>query len=330
MPLPDPGSGRRDSGGNGRGLGLGLETESRLLDSLGDVRLASGVRWLVLCTLLACETTARGPVTDGPGRDHVVPVAAVDAGTSDDGSVRGEDVARDPSSVPLEAPSPFLEMEVEGHGTAIVSVPRGATSRRPVLVATHGNYDRPEWQCEVWRGIVGDRGFVLCPRGNARPDSPAPDDIRFTYPQNAALEKEIDDDLAALRERFPDHVDPGSMIYAGFSLGAIMGVSILSRGRNAERFPRAVLVEGGHDKWTPAAVKAFASGGGQRVLFACAQPGCASDAKRVATLLDKAGVATRTLYGGKNLGHRYDGPVADGIADVFGWLVEGDARWETR
>src|SRR5262249_43822053 len=158
---------------------------------------------------------------EAPGSDHVAPAPSVES--APDASAEAS-APRDPSSIPLEAPAPFLEMEVDGHGTAIVSVPRGATSRRPVLVATHGNYDRPEWQCEVWRGIVGDRGFVLCPRGLARPDSPAADDIRFTYPDNRALEKEIDDDLVELHARFPHHVDPGPMLYAGFSLGAIMGV----------------------------------------------------------------------------------------------------------
>ncbi len=195
-----------------------------------------------------------------------------------------------------------------GFPTAVVSVPIGATARRPVLIASHGNYDRPEWQCQVWRDIVGDGVFVLCPRGVARPDSPSASDVRFTYESNARLEQEIDAGLAALRARFPEHVDPGAVLYTGFSLGAIMGSAIAAR--RAALFPRLVLVEGGHDKWTPATAKAFADGGGQRVLFVCAQAGCGAAAAAAAARLDKAGVLARVARS-KEAGHRYDGPVAE-------------------
>ncbi len=96
--------------------------------------------------------------------------------------------------------------------------------RSPWLGALlHGNYDRPEWQCVVWRGIVGDAAFIRCPRGVPRPDSPSPDDIRFTYASNQALEREIDAGIGALRARFPLFVDDERPLYTGFSLGAIMG-----------------------------------------------------------------------------------------------------------
>src|SRR5262249_57017702 len=116
----------------------------------------------------------------------------------------------------LDAPAPFADLPLEGFAAAVVSLPIGTSARRPVVLATHGNYDRPEWQCEVWRGIVGDRAFVLCPRGIARPDSPSPDDIRFTYPTNAVLERELDAGLQALRVRFADRLDDGAILYTGF------------------------------------------------------------------------------------------------------------------
>ncbi|WP_437623565.1 hypothetical protein [Sorangium sp. So ce1151] len=228
---------------------------------------------------------------------------------------------------PLRAEGPFVELAVEGFPSAVVSVPIGATARRPVLIASHGNYDRPEWQCQVWRGIAGDGAFILCPRGAARSDSPSASDVRFTYESNARLEQEIDAGLAALRARFPEHVDPGAVLYTGFSLGAIMGSAIAAR--RAALFPRLVLVEGGHDKWTPASAKAFAEGGGQRVLFVCAQAGCGAAASAAAARLEKAGVLTRVVRG-KEAGHRYDGPVAEETQRALGWAIEGDARWHAR
>lgn len=232
-----------------------------------------------------------------------------------------------PQPPALTAAEPFIELTVEGFAPAIVSLPRGARDKRPVVLATHGNYDRPEWQCAIWRGIVGDGVFILCPRGTARPDSPSADDIRFTYASNQALEREIDAGMAALRARFPEHVDAEHPLYTGFSLGAIMGVSIAAR--HPGRYLRMVLVEGGHDKWTPEAAKAFATGGEARVLFVCSQPWCANDARAAAGKLTRAGAATQVVRG-PSVGHRYDGPIAEAAKGALPWVLTGDARWESR
>nr|UZH23212.1 hypothetical protein [myxobacterium MSr12020] len=216
-----------------------------------------------------------------------------------------------------------MRLEVEGHGDAVVSLPRGADGKRRVVIATHGNYDRPEWQCEVWRGIVGDSAFILCPRGVPRPDSPAADDIRFTYSSNQELERETDAALAALRERFAGYVDDEAPLYTGFSLGAIMGVSIAARAPSRHR--RLVLIEGGHDKWTQETARAFAAGGGERVLFVCSQAYCANDARRAAARLDKAGIATRVVRG-PDVGHRYDGPTAAETKKALPWVLESSTR----
>jgi hypothetical protein len=236
-----------------------------------------------------------------------------------------------PSSPPpppprLGADAPLVPLAVDGFADAVVSVPVGATTPRPIVVAAHGNYDRPEWQCEVWRPIVKARAFVLCPRGVARPDSPAADDIRFTYVDNRALEKEVDAGLAALRARFAEWVAPGPVLWGGFSLGAIMGVAIATR-RPAD-FPRLALVEGGHDRWTAATAGAFAKNGGLRVLFACGQKACEHAARSVGAHLERSGAASK-MVSSPDSGHTYDGAVAEQVAAAFDWLVEGDPRFSS-
>jgi pimeloyl-ACP methyl ester carboxylesterase len=114
------------------------------------------------------------------------------------------------------------------------------------------------------------------------------------------------------------------MVYIGFSLGAMLGVPFVAR--QPARFPRVVLVEGGHDPWTPERAKAFAAGGGKRVMFACGQESCLVDAKRAEAVVAKAGVATKIVYG-PGVGHGYTGAVADAIAKELGWLLEGDPRF---
>lgn len=270
----------------------------------------------------ACEGPRPGQPPDGP--------RAADAMAEAPSQSAAPPPAPPPPPPPpdptlLTVPGPIIPLPVDGHPEAVVSVPIGAAGRRPVVIAAHGNFDRPEWQCQVWRGIVGDAAFVLCPRGVPRSDSPSRDDIRFTYESNQRLEQEIDAGLAALAARFPEHVDPGPVLYTGFSLGAIMGVSIAAR--RPGRFPRLVLVEGGHDKWTPATAKAFADGGGLRALFVCGQAWCANDAKRAATRLDRARIATKVARSGREVGHTYDGAVAEEARKALPWVLEGDPRW---
>jgi predicted esterase len=228
-----------------------------------------------------------------------------------------------PAVKTLSAPAPFAALEVPGHAAAVVSLPLGATSPRPVLVATQGNYDKPEWQCDMWRSVVENRGFVICPRGMKHPSSP-PGDPRHRYASNAALEREIHAALDALRARYPEFVAQGPVVYAGFSQGAIMGAPIISR--NPSLFTRAVLIEGGYDKMSPGVVRSFAKGGGERVLFACGQGLCERLAGESAKALGKLGVEARVVHGAGE-GHSYFGKVADEVRRSFDWVVGLDARW---
>ncbi|HEY3237631.1 MAG TPA: hypothetical protein VGJ84_23120, partial [Polyangiaceae bacterium] len=121
---------------------------------------------------------------------------------------------------PLQAAEPTLALEVPGFRTAVVSVPTGAREPRPVWVALHGNFDRPEWQCGVWREVTGAFPFILCPRGSPRTDAPKSLD-RWTYLGVAQTEKELEAGLEALRSRFTGYVSDGTVVFLGFSLGAI-------------------------------------------------------------------------------------------------------------
>lgn len=259
-------------------------------------------RLLALALIAACE------------RPHPAPPAEV--------------AAPPPVASPLPAPEPpkslqgkeLAPLAVPGFADAVVSLPLGTTKRRPIIVACHGNYDRPEWQCATWRSILGDaRAFVLCPRGIARPDSPSADDTRFTYASADAMTKELDAGLASLRAKYGEFVDEGPMIYTGFSLGAIYGVSYVLR--DPSRFPRLVLTEGSHGNWTPSAVNAFAKKGGERVLFACGQPSCVTMATTVANVMKKVTLDAKVVHG-KGVGHGYTGPVADEIQALLPWLID--------
>lgn len=230
----------------------------------------------------------------------------------------------EPSLPPLRSDPPIVPLRVEGFADAVVSVPLGATSPRPVVVATHGAWDGPDGLCDDQRWIFHDAAWVVCPRGRPAADK------TFRYDGVDSLAHEIDADLRALAARYPGYVDEGAMLYTGFSLGAILGVGVVTR--DPARFPRAVLIEGGEDRWTPALASRFARGGGRRVLFACGLRGRVPAAERAAAMLERAGVSSRAVLGklpdtGQFI-HWYNGPIADETKAAEPWLFDGDARWD--
>ncbi len=234
-----------------------------------------------------------------------------------------------PTSTPtpiLESPTPFVALPVAGFADAVVSVPTGASSPRPIVVVAHGLDDRPEGQCDVWRWIVDGRAFVVCPRGVAVVASKYEG---FTYPGGEALAREVDAAVEALRAQFAPWIADGPMVYAGFSLGANLGVHVVERAPS--RFPYVVLTEGGEDAWTTFDAKQFQARGGKRILFACGLAVRVATANVAASRLVAAGIDSKVVLGklpGKTeFMHWYNGPVADEIRAQLDWLVEGDSRW---
>ena len=223
----------------------------------------------------------------------------------------------------LQSDPPIVPLPIAGSPAAVVSVPIGATSPRPIIVATHGMWDFPEGLCDDQRWIFRDTAWVLCPRGRPLPDK------TFRYDSADALAREIDAGVAALAARYPGYVDDGPMLYTGFSLGAVLGVGVVTR--SPARFPRAVLIEGGEDKWTPSLARAYARGGGQRVLFACGLRGRLPAAEQAAAWLERAGVGARAvlgkLPGQAQFIHWYNGPIAEATRAAAPWLLGGDPRW---
>lgn len=251
---------------------------------------------------------------------------------------------------PLSSPSPTTTLAVPGFAEAVTVVPVGITRPAPVVVAVIGIGDTPEEQCAVWRELVGQRAFVVCPRGLpnfVRPEAaeqpeqaegepqqegeeppPAPDvppkQMGYYEPDAARLEKEIDAAIAALKTRWGRHVGDREMVYAGFSRGAFLGAQLAPK--RADRFRRVILIEGGHSPWTEQSAAAFAKAGGTRVLFACGQQSCIDDALGAAGLLGRQKVETRTVLG-EGEGHDYKKQVKDEVRRSLDWLTDGDPAW---
>ena len=225
-----------------------------------------------------------------------------------------------PSDPVVAAPPPplrgdFESLSVAGYLDAWVSLPTGATNRRPVVIVVHGAGDRPERQCLGWRHATREYPFVICPRGRAAP--------RYTHIGGAALLEYIDGALQALAARYPDYVDTEKPLLAGFSLGAAQVTELAAR--LPARFPRIALVEGATKAWSSARISAFLDGGGQRVLFGCGQDGVRDRAERTAKRLESLGLDARVVYA--NVGHHFAPSLQEAVRAELAWLMEGDDRW---
>lgn len=216
-----------------------------------------------------------------------------------------------PSSPPRSAqalfePTPLVGLAVPGFRDAIVSVPLGAREPRLVALALHGNFDRPEWQCEVWRRITRGEVFVLCPRGIPRRDVPKELD-RWEWGSLAQTKAELLAALSALEARYPEHVRRGPRVFTGFSLGAILGARLI---QDPELdVGAAVLVEGGYQGFTRAKLQNLEARL-KGLLFACGQTECRNQYRYQLEPLLRRTRLSASMVADIKAGHTYDDPVA--------------------
>jgi len=284
---------------------------------------------MLLAAFGACRTEAQSdPVAPAAGLDLIAApsvTSPVEEQALPGPRLSTDEGTRMASSLTASKPvAELIALRVPGYHDAVVGLPSGASPPRPVLVAVHGNYDRVEPFCETWAQVSQQWAFVLCPRGQARVDAGTRAD-RWTFGWNGRdLEREIDAGLKALKHRYGDQVSDGPVVFAGFSLGAILGADIVLW--KPKRYTRAVLVEGGTTNWSLSTAKTFARGGGQKMMFACGQEACVKDTRVGLYWLETAGVDARTAYAG-TIGHTYDGIVAEEMTRQWAWLTDGDPRW---
>jgi hypothetical protein len=200
---------------------------------------------------------------------------------------------------------------------AFVSVPVGATTARPIVVAIHGAVDRPDWACSEWRGATDGYSFIVCPRGSAYGQS-------FVWSSIAELERQAVASVAAVRAKYGAYVAAGPAIYASFSQGSQLAPYVVAR--HADLFPVIALDEGGYASTAGPFGAAFARAGGKRALLACSTYNCENDFAASARSLPASGIDTRVSKLG-TFGHTMDGRALTALHEQWKWLVRDDPRW---
>src|SRR5258706_338011 len=163
------------------------------------------------------------------------------------------------------------------------------------VVGVHGAGDRAEWSCGGWRLASQASAFVTCPQGVKL----SPDTYAWASPK--MLGDRVEAALRLTRARYDRYLDPGPMIFAGFSQGASFAEPFLRR--NAARFPIVILAEGGYQAaHSFAFAKAFRAAGGRRIVLACGTPACFRSANSSKKLLERAGLEV-LIVGDAKAGH---------------------------
>jgi pimeloyl-ACP methyl ester carboxylesterase len=179
-----------------------------------------------------------------------------------------------PRLAPLPADGWLVDLEVPGFGSAKLALPVAAREPRRIVIALHGVADRPEWACGAYRGIVGGKPFVLCPRGVKRKDlSPSAD--RYSFGSGDDTARELRAALTALKSKYGAYVAAGPVILGGFEVGADHAAQIALQ--EPAFFARLLLVGASKETWPSSAAALFGRQGGELALFA---GGPASNAER--------------------------------------------------
>lgn len=220
---------------------------------------------------------------------------------------------------PLDAPAWRIELPVSGFGAASVALPLGATTPRPIAVVLHGAADHPDWQCGSFRGVLGGKAFIVCPRGRA-----AAVPGRFDPGSVDDSAAELRAALAALKARFGGHVAPSPILLIGYAEGARVAAELARQ--EPKFFARVALVNGEPSAFTPSASSIFAQRGGKRVLFFCTNASCDDSGVSRALLLARAKVPAKAVR--HDVGPYLDARFTAALSRELPWLLEDDARFK--
>jgi hypothetical protein len=204
-----------------------------------------------------------------------------------------------------------------------LSVPLGATEKRPIVVALHGALDQPGMSCAEWRGMFGPYPFIVCPAGTRL------NKTQYVWGDPRVLRATIDRAVAAAEARYPGRIEHEGAVWASFSQSGMLSAQALAA--PGMKFRYAVLLEGVPKDLRPLP-GAFVHAGISRALFANQQAGWSGQheaAARTVAAVGGGGIETRhVLIGDGSWGHFLRGETFPLMRDALPWLTAGDAVWK--
>ncbi len=183
----------------------------------------------LLCALLSAAcTSSSGPVTVAPPAADVRAPAPVASHAPPPPEVKPP---------PPRAVGPF-EAPFATHRNVYFAIPPEAGGKHRLIANLHGLCNPPGYACGYWVPAATERGFLVCPAGNATCGAGGPPTWTESFD---ATDADLERAVAAVEARYPGEIDREGAVLTGFSRGAYMA-PYLAR-KHPGRWPYLVLIE---------------------------------------------------------------------------------------
>jgi hypothetical protein len=183
------------------------------------------------------------------------------------------------------------------------------------MAMLHGMCNPPGYACGYWTTSAAERGFLVCPTGNAS-CGPGMYNAPTWTEADAKIDEDLEANIEAVMKEFPNEVSRDGAVLAGFSRGASAAVAIAQS--HPGRWPYLLL----NEMPVPLSADSLKKWGVRAVALVAGEVGAnAGYAKSTAAALDKAGLPARAWIM-PHAGHYYSGNIDDIMREAIGWLVE--------
>jgi poly(3-hydroxybutyrate) depolymerase len=202
--------------------------------------------------------------------------------------------------------------------TVYFAVPPTSGGPRRLIANLHGMCNPPSYACGYWLNAGTERGFVVCPTGNASCGPGA-----YNAPTWTTGAPQMGDDLeravATVEASYPGEISPEGAILTGFSKGGYVAPAIAARkpGRFAYLLINEADVALDAVSLRKAGVRAVALVAGELGSQLAGE-------KRTAARLEAQGFPAKVWVMPK-AGHHYSANIDAIMAEAIDWLVSHDA-----
>ena len=253
------------------------------------------------------------PITPAPdpAADATVGALTVDA------SPEPPEVRKAPRATPPFR-GPFESAFVPGRSVYFAAPAKGESSRR-LVGHLHGICYPPSYSCGKWARAATERGFLVCPTGNATCGDGGHGPPSWEAPSWDELVRDMDRDLeqsiALVSTRFPKELEREGAILTGFSRGAY-AAPVLAR-MHPGRWPYLVLIEAA----APMTVASLRQAGVRAVAMVAGERGPEiSGMRKIADTLAADGFPVR-FFVMPEVAHLYSDNVDDLMSDAFDFVL---------
>jgi predicted esterase len=269
---------------------------------------------------LACQRRADAPRADAASAPASEDAAAADLSARIAESTRAPTPEAAPEAAPdlgPREPGPFeLAWPGTDGGTRTVYYVAPISRAKPqrLLANLHGVCNPPAYACGYWVQAASERGFLICPTGNARCGAGQYNAPTWTLDADG-MDRDLELAISAVDAQSPGELEREGAILTGFSKGAYAAATIAAK--HPGRWPYLILNEAD----VSLSAKALRAAQVRAVaLIAGELSGQAAGEKRTAAALEKDGFPVK-LWLMPKAGHFYSADIDQIMREAIAFVL---------